>query len=331
MLVATLGLAAAPAIAGDTFTFTATDGVWGNDENWDGPEGRYPEYGDTAIIPGGKTCRVEKDDQHAKIIQVSGTLGIVGKKLALGQNFTPTTSTVNGTGTVYFKEVGGVRGTLAVRHWVTIDGSGKLTGSKGIDSTYAGRILLYGEQVGDEPPYGYIVYGLGIILDDTVVLTGTVQLWCRIEIKANAAVVVDYPDDVFNVADVVIWNGGNVILDGDGEFQVSAGALVFKMVWFDPTTPLWRLTGGEIELFDNPMSNIRFLNIPVRIVMTGGTFDVNDPLSTTGGLEFSGGQIEVAPNKTAEFFERSADRQGAAGHVRKTASLRARFGRGTAS
>ncbi len=293
-----LAFVTVPAV-GHTYTFTADDGVWGDEDNWYSETGEsYPQYADTAIIPSGKICRVENDDQHAEIIQVSGTLGIVGKKLALGKNDGATTSTVNGT--VYFKEVGGVRGCLAVRDWVTIGGSGTLTASKGTDSTYAGRILTYGEEQGDPPVW--VVYGLGLILDDTVVLKGTVQLWCRIEIKTEAAVVVDDPDDVFNVADVPLWNGAWVVLDGDGRFQVDAGALVFKSVQFAETTPWWNLTGGELELFDIPNCNIRFLNIPVEIVMTGGTFDINDPLSTTGGLEFSGGQIEVAPNKTAQFF-----------------------------
>ena len=296
-----LGLIAAPLSAGDTYTFNQTDDVWNNQYHWDKSGGGYgiPGPGDTAVIPSGKTCRIENDDQEAEIVQVYGTLGLVGKDLILGENETPTTSTVDGT--VYFEQVSTVKGTLLVRDWVTFDGDGELTASKGDDSDYAGWIGLYVEQVGEEPPYQYIVRGDGIILDDTIVLTGTVALWCRIEITEYAVILVDHADDVFDVGGTYGMNERDIVLDGAGKFDVDAGELEIGWVVFDATTPRWELSGGEIELIDVPTTNSTFVGLTVQIDMSGGTLDIDDPFSTTGAFTFGGGTIELAYGKSATF------------------------------
>jgi len=100
-LSAILALAGVP-VQGGTYTFNVDEGVWDDADNWipgDGP----PEDGDTAIIPINKTCRVEDDDQAAKIIQVYGTLGLVGHDLEL--HHSTWTSTIDGI--LYFKEANG--------------------------------------------------------------------------------------------------------------------------------------------------------------------------------------------------------------------------------
>jgi hypothetical protein len=279
--------ASIPAALGDTFTFNKTNDVWDDPNNWD-PAGGPPGTGDTAIIPSDKTCRVEDANQAAEIIQVSGTLGIVGRTLTLGKVSNDTTSTVNGA--VYFEESGGRDATLAVIRFVTIDGSGTLT-AKADDSR---------EGVVDNASVT-----AGLILGPEMTLTGTFLIDTSLELERDGE---DYAVVVVNDADDTVTLGKLLAIDevdisGQGQFQISAGSLIIKSVTFDDPTPKWVLSGtGEIELVDvgNPgWSPFTQLHVPIQ--MSGGTLTVDDDLGTTASCMFSGGTITVKNGNVAEF------------------------------
>lgn len=81
----------------DTFTFVAQDGKWNVADNWQ-PAG-HPDGDDTVIIPVGKRCRIEDQDEAAYmlIIDAGGRLVLDDKKLSLASALQPLyRMTING-------------------------------------------------------------------------------------------------------------------------------------------------------------------------------------------------------------------------------------------
>lgn len=138
-----LAFATVPAV-GHTYVFNKANDIWGYEENWDSETGEsYPQYGDTAIIPSGKTCRVEAD-QEALEIEVPGTLVIIAR-LRIGSTAQDTESSVNGE--LRFEgDVPEARPTLEIvftfPYEVTIGGTGTITASDG-DACHQGWIDTY--------------------------------------------------------------------------------------------------------------------------------------------------------------------------------------------
>lgn len=269
----------------ETFTFAEVENpTWDDRINWL-PIGGPPGAGDTAIIPSGETCIVRDANQAAKIIQVSGTLGIEGKALVIGD--TPgstTTSTLDGT--IYFKKVGSVVGRLEIEGTITMNGTGGLITAKADD----GREGLIKPKIADQ----FAVPKILVVTSD-ITITGTIKIISGLELNGTA--VVDDSNDVMTLGETagMVWGGS--FIKGSGAFEVSAGLLQVNIINFGtPPSPLWDLSGGEIDVF----AGSSILKIP--ITMTGGLLDLNATFKTTAKCIFSGGTIDVADGKVAEFI-----------------------------
>lgn len=331
--IGVLGLLTASAPA-TSYTFNSSYGDWDTATNWT-PNGT-PGSGDTVTIPDDKICTVSTDDQAAEDvivedggfllvigktltigdelevqdggtaaatnkdstifaevidIQTGGKLGIEAGKFVLGINATSTTSNVDGT--VHFKKSGNFTGSLQVRYYVTFEGAGTLTGEA--DHGYTGKIERYSVYTG----MSQTVYGRGIILDDTVVVKGTMQLDVEIQINANAAVAVDDADDTLTVGEAAEMHLLPFWMSGAGEFQVSAGKMIFKAIRFSATTPSWEITGGELQLVD--VLDSYFTGLSTEVNLSGGTLNIDENFGTSGDFDYSGGTITVKSGKTATF------------------------------
>ncbi|MCC7293841.1 MAG: hypothetical protein IT449_17420 [Phycisphaerales bacterium] len=268
----------------DTITFGPSSGDWNNALHWDLL--RIPSAGDDVVIDSGKTCKIEDMSTlaFAKTLNLAGTLEIRGEKLILGQSNTDTTSTVDGT--VYFEKVGDDAATLMARGGkVTITGTGTLNASKAVNSNYEGTLSLCHQ--------GFFNYsGDGFIIDDDVILKGSLLILACLELNGKAKV--NAASDVFQVGagETMACYGSNCadfVISGTGKFVVSDGMLRFGVVDYESAaTPDWQITGGEIEVF----ADGEYEDVHIMITMTGGVLDFDTPFLNDGGFEFTGGRIE---------------------------------------
>ena len=89
-------------------------------------------------------------------------------------------------------------------------------------------------------------------------------------------------------------------LSGTGKFVISAGVLtVWRVVSFDPASSLtWEISGGTLLIEDICNHCDEFQG---KILMTGGTLDVDADLCTEDVLEFENATIDVAAGLSAKF------------------------------
>lgn len=286
------------AMAQTTYTFQPSDGVWRDMDNWD-PQG-IPTYGDTAVIPSGKTCRVQTSNEAVKILDVQGTLGLVGYALGLGDVSSPTTSTIDGT--LYLES----NGDLEVMDLVTIDGEGVITASKADDEDRAGIISCHCTPA----EFGCTARGKGIVISQDVILEGSITITAGLTLDGIARV--DYSGDVMNLGAfgagdahcttlVIRWVDRSQ--GSDGKFVVSDGKLRVKYMKMDTdNAPDWELTGGEIEIVNmDPFSPCQCTGTNIKITVSGGVLDIDDDFSTNRGITWSGGRIEVQEGLSIPF------------------------------
>ena len=96
LALAVFGFAGAQALGGDTCTFTASVGVWGSSLNWENCSGTIPGAGDEAVIPSGKVCSVENASQSVAVLDVVGTLNIIGSRSLTMDENSQGASTIDG-------------------------------------------------------------------------------------------------------------------------------------------------------------------------------------------------------------------------------------------
>jgi len=268
---------------GTTYYFDrVTEGDWDYPDNWT-PNGT-PEAGDTAVIVDGYTCLVEDADQEAASITLAGddsVLGIVGREL--------TASVVSVNGTLYF------------------EGEGSCLRSDGvlsIGSTWPGQWGLITARQGDGYGPGVIEADDGVYICAGAYVTGTLEILSDTYIVNYGTVEVRDSADTLEIGRAES-GGAMPALQGSGEFWATAGTLRFGKLAMG-----YALTGAWIVGDDGTMDVTEYVScvcLPaycpvVHLYVAGGEVEVATDLLTRGGLEFTGGTIEVQPGKTAEFL-----------------------------
>ncbi|MCC7293989.1 MAG: hypothetical protein IT449_18160 [Phycisphaerales bacterium] len=297
LVVLAVCMCGAPAIAQDTCTFTATSGVWDSGGNWSC--GHAPGGGDDAVIPSGKTCRIENMSNFAfaKTIDVDGTLEIRGETLILGAT-TEIDTTSNVDGNVYFEKVGSDNAVIVCRGaWVTINGTGALNASKAVNSNYEGRLECCSTGCGHN--------GDGFIFGSSLTVKGSMGIRACVEVNGTAKV--DYSGDTMQVGDGAgIACADNTCdgpeITGTGKFKVTSGTLRFGAVGYENAdAPKWEISGGEIEVFaDGNFGSIE-ANNHIKITADGGTIDFGDNFLSNGGVEITNATMIKAAGKTVRF------------------------------
>ncbi len=276
-LLAVAGLVCGSAMA-TVRTFQPDDGIWGDRFNWL-PDDDYPKEGDTAIIPIYKRCRVEDDDQAARIIQVYGTLGLVGHDLELNSTLTSTIDHI-----LYFKEADGHVPELhfIAGHW--LEGSGTITAKR--DDGY-GPGVIAGRVAG---PYTSLVIESGLTVTGSILVR---NLW----LIHRGDFIVNHADDEMQLELDIPFRPASK-LSGDGAIQVSAGKLhVGALAIYASATVSFRLSGGEMKFVGEPS-----IDAQVPFTVTGGVLDIQKDLRTSGASVFRNATIKVKQGKAAEFY-----------------------------
>lgn len=259
------------AAVAETFTFDATDGIWGDSQNWDPPG--TPGSADTAIIPSGKTCRIEDADRDIKILDVQsgGTLRIDSRKLTVHQT-SGTGVTVNGT--LQFKQTGPAAApVLFFNNSMTLNGSGTINAR---ENDGYGPAEMEGADDDD------------LTITDTT-LVGSIDI-LAINLKNGGTIKVDDADDSFRVGEspsaVEVW--------GSGTFEVSAGLLQFRHVrWTAPgrdfTGPI-TISGGTMQ-FDGALGG--GVELDSVITLSAGTMLIKHTFSNAKSFTMSGGKLQI--------------------------------------
>ena len=326
-LTAIFGFAAGSATADETYYFDVADGNWNVPGNWYPTTGGPPGPGDTAIIQGDRHCHVTTYSEECKVLKVldGATLSLEAPcLLRLGDANVATTSIIGGT--VRFMD-----DTDVGDAWLTIHQGGVT-----LASANGGGKLTASEEDECGPGQGLIATCCAAtqVLTVSPVVTVKGDLHIYVNVENNGAFVVDHADDemIFDrFADYA-----RPKITGDGSFDVSAGTLTFDDCLLPPdNTTTWNLsvagtihitsecccaigtpfhtacainiTGGElwVERADPgdpppPPSLCTFKTIG-EFNMSAGTLDIDGGFKVTGGAQISGGKIEVAPGKSAEF------------------------------
>lgn len=282
------------AALGATIVFQPSSGDWNTAEHWD--LNRVPNAGDDVVIDSGKTCKIENMSTlaFAKTINVDGTLEIRGESLVLGAT-THIDTTSNVDGNVYFEKVEGENAVLACRGAiVTINGTGALNASKGVNSSYEGILAccagLSCANSGD-----------GFLFGSTLTVNGS--FWVASCVEINGTAKVDHQDDVMQVGDGVGMSCVNsecdgLTVSGTGKFKVTAGLLRLGVADYRAAAaPKWEISGGEIEIF----ANGNFDDTHIKITAEGGTIDFGDDFQTDAGVEFTNTTVIKAAGKTVLF------------------------------
>lgn len=266
-----------------TYTFepeAGNSGDWSRFQNWTGgaPNG-IPVSGDTAIIPGGKTCIVQSADQAAQKITVAGTatLQIAGRNLTLGG--TIGTSIIDGL--VELVASGPQAPTLSVSTPLNFGGAfGTIRGEPGSGA----EIRRLSGPAGNE----------GFSLGPLTKITGAIKITATIvnggRIQAQTAT-----DDIEIGLDSP--SGSDVVVAGNGIVECVAGKITFKTVKLSSANN-WEVSGGELRVTSDAATENRTGDVQVTL---SGTLNIESNYLTSGDLIFSGGMIKVADGKSSQF------------------------------
>jgi len=271
------------------YTFTVDDGVWDDPNNWI-PEGGPPCADDKAIIPDGRICRVQEDDQeaHEVVVEEGGTLGIVSKDLTMDGGSETVHLTVDGT--LYFKTAIGIGARMPRL----------LTPDTKLDIHGTG--LVTARRAGGYGPGRIEGEMLSVCSDAT--LAGSLQIHTDGGIHNHGTFVVDGSTDDMYVGRLSS-SGSRAFLVGSGSFRASNGTMHFGYVWLSPyLTGNWEVSdNGEMRVseyvrqyYAPPGAHPRIL-----VSVSGGRLYVNTVFLNRRGLYFTGGEIEVGAGKLAEF------------------------------
>lgn len=270
----------APAVATD-YTFNPTSGNWGTPGNWS-PAG-IPQDGDTATIPGGKTCRVEDDDRAATSFQVGnfGTLKIVGHSLTI----TADSSFVD-KGALIFETDGGNDGELVIGANLSISGDTSniyaVDSNRGVIRTTGDYTLTIDGEINSGP-----------------ILWGSFDV--RVNLVLNGGQFVVESGEVLNLGFQGASAASITIQGAGGQVDMGGGVLHVGVVEFLGGADLidWNAyAGGLIEISSVCTDCSCFRG---EIVVAGGELEVNADLCTPEGLTFIGSTIEVADGVSAAF------------------------------
>lgn len=268
--------------------------------NWVPIEQAPPGPGDKAIIPNGKSCLVDSDEA-AEVVEIAGgaTLTIAGKTLTTQDDgVAGQVGGIKVDGTLRFERAAGVRGVL--RYAGTGDPSNfAITGGGTLiaeGSTHAGRIenLSIG---GTET----LTIGDGT---NSLTVKGTITIRIeKLDVKQHALLLVDNAGDEMRIDD----NGAPRDIEGGGTIRVSAGELVFEREAIPNLlfTGAIEVLGGTMTLLGSggdfgavPLPN----NASVKLT-PGGILRIERGWESYGGLEFTGGKIQVTHPNIAAFMD----------------------------
>lgn len=294
LTIVVVGMAMATASAQTAYTFNVTSGNWDDNENWL-PTIGPPGADDTAIIPIGRTCKVEDADQAVAELNVQGTLVIAGRRLTLGVPTSGSESTLDGT--INLKKVGANDAYLKINRTVEFEGTGEIASSKADNADFEGIIERGSGAPGIVPT---------LRLEPGVTIRGSLRILTDLTLNSNATAtakaIVDDGDDtmILGEDDAIVR-----IARGTGQFEVSAGKLAIETFFFwhpiIPTaTPDWLISGGEIETVIVQTKGRFFANLH-SIDMTGGTLNIKDTFVMTGDCRFTGGTLKVKSGNVVFF------------------------------
>ena len=283
MIVATVvacgGVSASAQIS---YSFLPTEGVWNNWENW-WPASGPPTSIDDAEIPNGSTCRIENDNAFVYDLTVYGVLQIKGKDLTIYGG-----ATVNGD--IEFHKPGGTDPRLVAANDITVDGSGTISASDG-DGLDPGIITHAG-------------VGLDKLTLDTVTVEGSVTFLTHLDMTNGAELLVDDDDDEM-VIGYLTGSPPEMELDGDlgTAYTVSAGTLKIGYTKNMYCRSEWDVSVGTLELTEYA-THVSWQDTGHPVKVSSGTLLLNELFITNGGLEFTGGTIQVAAGKSALFSKK---------------------------
>ena len=277
-------IATAPALA-DSFTFNVTNGVWNEASNWS-PTSGPPAAGDTAEIPTGRTCRVEDDDQACKTLEVYGTLKVDDKTLTIDADGS---GYLDVDGTVEFLQ----SATLEVPENLSCSGDGTIQAIDG------GTVTIDAD---NGTGYAWLII-------EELTFKGSIEVLAYIRFDATVKFVVDDADDDMEIGQAD--SGGlatTVYIQGDGNFEVSAGSLRFGKSAPDigecnPFDGKMKVSGGTMQV--TSYAQTAWGNCKPNVEVSGGTLSISQSFGTKGTLIFSGGTITVAQDKLGIFHKPS--------------------------
>lgn len=261
---------------GATYTFTGdVDSDWHRTLNWD--FGIIPERNDTAIIPDELVCDISNADAEIGILEIYGRLNLIGRQLDI----------YGGSGDSIIDGLDVDNGIFSLQNSPTV----KLLNSVTFDNAaYTGRIL--GGVGADIATWSRdtSVRRLGIASGITV--RGSMN-FDGVNVENNGTMLVN------NSGHVMTFGSGTNAVEffGSGTLQVSAGLAVLDFVTSDFDAD-WTMTlnGGEIHVADTSLVSATDMNLAI----SGGTLDIDANFGGKG-FTFSGGTIEVAAGKSAQF------------------------------
>lgn len=272
------------------YTFQPQTGEWSNPDNWY-PPGR-PGYGDTAIIPAGKTCIISQSDAEITTLEL-GSLAVVrveNRILSVGPD--EGQITLN-NGALWFL---GMDGQLRVGR-VNVSGTGLIYTDAGIPA----KVTI--QPISTEVE-GHLTLGQGV----EMLACATI----RVHLKNDGRILADASNRcVFVGAEE---NQTPLRISGSGQFRASGlcapqGVLRFGRCQTDPQTPfqgLWEAGPlGRIEVLAEAESGWKGCAHNVRV--SEGVLQFDASFATSGHLDYRGGLIKVISGKTAAFSVAPSD------------------------
>jgi hypothetical protein len=263
-------------------TFQATDGVWNLASNWD--PAQIPGPNDTAVIPDGKTCRIEQAAVADTVnIQSGGTLRIDSASLTIDDG---PSLTVDGT-LQFKKSTGTVPSLVYLDGDLTIDGTGTINCSDA-DSYGPGLIENDASASGD------------LTFSEATDVIGPLRIHIAGDLDNDADFTVVDADDTMEIG--VAASGtqdGNII--GSGSFVATAGTIqVGRMSLSSNWSGLIQAVGGTFHLTQYVTFHLGNGRVEVA---SSGHIQIDTLWVSQGGYSFENGTIQVASGKSA-YFER---------------------------
>lgn len=269
-----------------TYTYIATDDIWNDDANWT-PSGGPPGALDTAVIPDGKTCRIESSAQADTVdVQSGGTLRIDSTSLTIDDG---SSLTVNGD--LQFKKSSSTVPSLVYLEGdLTISGAGTIDAADGDPAYGPGIIQNAAGKTGDLT-----------ISNSSMTLKGSLKIDINGDLHNSGTFLVDDADDTMEIGPL---SSGTLrgVINGAGNFTASAGTLKIGRMALKGSPDAWTGTvtasGGTFHLTEYVVSHLGHGNVQLN---SGGTIKVDALWISQGGYTLTEGDIIFAPGMAAYF------------------------------
>jgi hypothetical protein len=262
------------------FVFIAADGTWDVPANWD--QGAVPGQPDWAIIPAGRTCRIEQHDEAIRRLDIAGLLDILNRTL-----------TIDAAGS------GGlnVGGALTFRGYASLRLASDLVARGGgvVCALAPDQGVIDAFLAEPAPQYVAQLHLAGLTLSGNVTILA--------HVLNEGLLLVDEPGELRlgHLAPgppFAIYQGGGTcrVAHADARIvfgRVQPGSEFNAQGWFE-------LAAGTIHLTSHTAGWTCGSSRPT-IRMTGGLLDLDCEFKTQGDLDFRGGRIAVAPGQEAIF------------------------------